>query len=358
MSSRNLLDIINSYDSSSLKPTVKITTPKPKLLSKISFKNAQKFKTMADNMQTAISDKLNPATADQTPTRRRSGIIASMRSDGEHLQKIQTVFYKLAELWKTGQVPPLLQNIQHKAVIDTIIYYDEIPDKEYSEAEYKRIAKLKLTTPKNYQEARNLILSYMVEKPIDKTKQTIDKMERDLIGVKIPGYFSTPLDIVKQILSFADIQPDMKVLEPSAGNGNIADEIKAQFGDSITLSCIEPNYSLREILTLKEHNVIDNNFLKHTGTEYDRIVQNPPFGKPLPALYDVDHVYHAYKLLKDDGILVSIMSHSPFFQDNQKAQEFRNWLDSKDHQVIELGSAFKKSNQSTGVQTKLVVIHK
>ena len=358
MSTRDLLDILNSYDSSSLKPTKKIITPKPKLLSKISFKNAQKFKTLADNMQTAINDKLNPATADQTPTRRRSGIIASMQSDGEHLQKIQTVFYKLAELWKTGQVPPILQAIQHKAVIDTIIYYDVVPEKDWREAEYKRIAKLKLTNPKKYQEARELILSYIEEIPIDKTKQTIDKMERDLIGVKIPGYFSTPLDIVKQMIMFADIQPDMQVLEPSAGNGNIADEIKTQFGDSISLSCIEPNYSLREILTLKEHTIIANDFLKHTEKDYDRIVQNPPFGKPLPALYDVDHLYHAYKLLKDDGILVSIMSHSPFFQDNEKALKFRNWLDSKDHQVIELGSAFKKSNQSTGVQTKLVVIHK
>jgi len=333
MSSRNLLDIINSYDSSSLIPTTKIATSKPILLSKISLKNALKFKTLADNMKTAINNKLHPATADQNPTRKRSQTIASMQSDGEHLQKIQTVFYKLAELWKIGQVPPLLQNIQHKAVIDTIIYYNEIPDKEYNEAEYKRIAKLKFTNPKKYQEARELILSYIKEQPIDTTQRQIDQKERDLIGVKIPGYFSTPLDIVKQMLSFADIQPDMSVLEPSAGNGNIADEIKSQYGDSISLSCIEPNYSLREILTLKEHTIIANDFLKFNSETYDRIVQNPPFGKPLPALYDVDHLYHAYKLLKDDGILVSIMSHSPFFQDNQKAQEFR-----KIQRIIKLSS--------------------
>ncbi len=88
---------------------------------------------------------------------------------------------------------------------------------------------------------------------------------------------------------------------------------------------------------------------------YNRIVMNPPFEN----LADVDHVRHAYELLADGGILVAIMSASPFQRNDYKAQEFRVWLKRMNGETEELpDGSFLESDRSTGVATRLVVIPK
>lgn len=181
----------------------------------------------------------------------------------------------------------------------------------------------------------------------------LKKIEREICLRPIPGFFPTPPDIVELILEHAAIEPGMKVLEPSAGKGNIVDAVRDSCPE-VDLTCIECNSALAEILRLKGHNVINGDFLEHKG-EYDRIVMNPPFEN----LQDIDHVMHAYSLLKEGGILVSIMSESPFFRQDNKAVEFREWLDCLDGVSERLESgAFKNSERSTGVNTRIVYITK
>ena len=88
------------------------------------------------------------------------------------------------------------------------------------------------------------------------------------------------------------------------------------------MSVIEINPTLRDLLETKGYNVVDCDFLEHTG-EYDRIVMNPPFEKG----QDIDHVRHAYELLKPGGKLVAIMSEGSFYRGDKKATEFREWLE-------------------------------
>ena len=57
---------------------------------------------------------------------------------------------------------------------------------------------------------------------------------------------------------------------------------------------------------------------------YDRIVMNPPFSDRR----DVEHVQHAYELLKPGGRLVAIMGEGSFFGSDKKAVAFREWLES------------------------------
>ena len=148
------------------------------------------------------------------------------------------------------------------------------------------------------------------------------RLERRLVGCKIDGFFPTPSPIVKWMLQCADIQPGDKVLEPSAGKGNIADLVR-ELHPGTQLDVIECNHTLRGILTYKGHHVIALDCLEVRNPIYNVVIMNPPFEK----LADIDHVKHAYEnLLADGGQLVSIMGESAFFRSDNKAMVFREWL--------------------------------
>ncbi|TWT58969.1 hypothetical protein KOR42_23560 [Thalassoglobus neptunius] len=187
----------------------------------------------------------------------------------------------------------------------------------------------------------------------------VQKMMRDLIGVKIDGFFPTPDDICELVIQEAGIRDGMKVLEPSAGIGSLADA--AREAADCEVVCVEISSRLREILKAKGHTLDDRrDFLepKLDKDLYDRIVANPPFENGA----DIVHVQHAYEELAEGGRLVSIMSEGPFFRSDSKAEGFRDWLENEvNGWSRQLPSdAFSRGNafRSTGVQTRLVVIDK
>ena len=184
-------------------------------------------------------------------------------------------------------------------------------------------------------------------------KKAIRQKEIELANSKIDGFFPTPKNIVEKMLDEADIKKGEIVLEPSAGKGNIADEIRTRYPDN-ALEVAEINGSLAELLKEKGHNVVGNDFLA-TNKKYDKIIMNPPFEK----LQDIDHVKHAYDMLNPGGRLVAIMSESPFFNSAKKAEVFRTWLEDVGGVSEKLPeNSFKNSERSTGVNTRLVVIDK
>lgn len=182
---------------------------------------------------------------------------------------------------------------------------------------------------------------------IDPVKQA----EMNLVGRKIPGFFPTPKAIVDDMIERADIEPGMKVLEPSAGKGNIADALR-QAGAEV--DAVEPVGDLRTILEAKGHKLVGRDFLEVTDS-YDRIVMNPPFENG----QDMAHVRHAYDLLKPGGKVVAITSEGPFFRQDKAATEFRAWLESVGGTSEKLPEgSFKSSDVPTGVNTRLVEIEK
>lgn len=159
-----------------------------------------------------------------------------------------------------------------------------------------------------------------------RTKQAdpVKVMERELIGKQIPGFFPTPATLGRELVDRADIQPGMAVLEPSAGKGDLADVVKEAQPDA-KLTVIEQNRTLTPILEAKGYAPEATDFLEHKpGEVYDRVVMNPPFENG----QDIDHVRHAYSLLKPGGKLVAIMSEGPFYRQDKKASAFRDWLES------------------------------
>ncbi len=168
---------------------------------------------------------------------------------------------------------------------------------------------------------------------------------------KVFQFFETPTNIVKRIIEIADIQPDMKVLEPSAGKGALA-EPAVKAGGSVV--CVELNPDMGQALLKsgKYQEVFIKDFLSiEDWPIFDRVIMNPPFNN----LQDIDHVMKAWNFLKSGGRLVAIMSESAFFRTTKKAIAFREWLEEHQAMIEPLPEgAFKSSG--TMVRTRIVVI--
>lgn len=183
--------------------------------------------------------------------------------------------------------------------------------------------------------------------------QRIAKLERALLGMDLPGYFPTPPRVVALLVERADIEAGHRVLEPSAGKGNIADALRLIPG--VVLDVVEFNTTLREILEAKGYTLAGQDFLQYHAKGYDRVVMNPPF----EGMQDVDHILHAYDLLAPGGRLVSVASASPFFHKTRKATDFRAWLDKlRGHSERLPEGSFLSSERSVGVNAYLVVVDK
>lgn len=170
---------------------------------------------------------------------------------------------------------------------------------------------------------------------------------------KVFQFFPTPRKVAERLCDLAEINNSTSVLEPSCGKGDLADVIWERHPKS--LFGIELNASMEDVLKNKPYKTfIGWDFLQVTADEaWDRIVMNPPFSNH----QDIDHVLKAYSILAPGGILVSVMSNSPFFRTDKKSVAFREFLEGKNAIVEELPEgAFKESG--TMVKTCIVKIMK
>jgi len=209
----------------------------------------------------------------------------------------------------------------------------------------------------NAQELRAAIREFDGMRESQKAEDPIKKLERDIKTDKFEGldFFPTPIPLANRMVEMADIEPGMKVLEPSAGKGDIAKSIQDAHPDA-DVTAVEVSGKLREIIKAKGLNLSnDRDFLEHEG-EYDRIVMNPPFSKNK----DVEHVRHAYSLLKPGGKIVAIVSEHPFFANDKVSKEFREWFDEVGVSDEKMQDAFKGKDafRQTGVNTRLIEIEK
>ena len=163
------------------------------------------------------------------------------------------------------------------------------------------------------------------------------------------GYFPSPEPVVNRLMELADVKPGMFVLEPSAGQGNIAREI-AQIA---TVDCVELLPDNAKHLMDFSNAVLVSDFLQLQPVQmYDRVVMNPPFERQA----DILHVQHAFKFLKPGGRLVSVMGAGIMFRENKLTREFREFIDENDGEIEQLPEGvFKVSG--TGVSTVIVSLN-
>ncbi|MDH2329173.1 DUF4942 domain-containing protein [Cereibacter sp. SYSU M97828] len=150
---------------------------------------------------------------------------------------------------------------------------------------------------------------------------------RSSVPSKNLAFYPTPAAVAETAVEMARISEGMRVLEPSAGIGNLVWPILAK-GAVVDAVEIHPDRAAALQGRASDRlNVRCANFLSLTPREdYDRIVLNPPF----EGVHYFDHVLHAWAFLKPGGRLVAILPASAEVNETPKHLRFRAWAEKAD----------------------------
>lgn len=183
----------------------------------------------------------------------------------------------------------------------------------------------------------------------EQERQIEDMREQLREGVKVvvaPELFPTPSDLAARMVTRAQIESNQRILEPSAGTGNILTAI-VESNPYTKITAIEINQGLTQILRNNFGSVLVTcmDFLEYQDKEgFDRILMNPPFTKG----EDIKHIQHALELLKPGGRLVAICANGS--RQSEKLKPLSDYWE-------ELPEDTFKS-QGTGVRAVLVTFQK
>lgn len=191
-------------------------------------------------------------------------------------------------------------------------------------------AHLWMTRPELVRKVNKLLAEYYGEVVGDaKAKEDHFRKTGAPLAKRDFDLFPTPDAVAEKVISAAGLHqyvakgeptpPSLRVLEPSAGYGNLAIRAVAA---GCRVDCVEIHADrasgLRSLQGIGELYLAD--FLKlRPNPVYDRVIMNPPF----TGERDIDHVMHAMKFLKPGGYLVSVMSAGTEFRETNKAIAFR-----------------------------------
>lgn len=172
-------------------------------------------------------------------------------------------------------------------------------------------------------------------------------------------FFPTPKPVIDRLCELAELDKIGQatvVMEPSCGDGRMVDAIMKFHPGGLV--CFELNKDMAKYLSGKPYAVEYVDFLTVAREDLgalgvDRVVMNPPFTRH----QDIDHIIHAFGLMNDGGILVSVMSESPFFRTDKKSVAFRTFLDEQGAEIYKLDAGvFHESG--TEIPIRLVKIVK
>jgi methylase of polypeptide subunit release factors len=169
-------------------------------------------------------------------------------------------------------------------------------------------------------EARERLMASEARKSIHRQKSEeaapfVALKETLKTGVKVvsaPQLFPTPPALAVRMAMLADIKDNDRVLEPSAGTGNLLRAI-IDMQPMANVFAVEINRTLCDGLPaslLSSGEAICQDFLTCTTENlgrYDKILMNPPFHKG----EDIAHVKHALSFLERDGVLVALCANGP-----------------------------------------------
>ncbi|WP_298434981.1 hypothetical protein [Ottowia sp.] len=144
-----------------------------------------------------------------------------------------------------------------------------------------------------------------------------------------------------------------RVLEPSAGEGALADEARAAGADVLAVEIHGPS---AQVLRDKGHDVRECDFLSLSPDDiglFDAVIANPPFRRDLGVV----HVNHMWRFLRPGGVLVSLMPPNWQTGRTRVQREFREFADAMGASVETLAAgAFKASGTNVTV-LRIRVLH-
>ena len=175
------------------------------------------------------------------------------------------------------------------------------------------------------------------------------------------NFYPTPETLINRMLSDVDFTMVHTILEPSAGKGNIVDELtkiqerknKWYKTYNFNIDCIELDENLRHILKGKNYRVVYNDFLTYnTMKEYDLIVMNPPFEN------GVKHLLKALEMQSRNGGSIVCLLNAETIK-NQCTNEritLNRILQDNNAKIEFVQNAFVDSERKTDVEIALIKV--
>lgn len=132
------------------------------------------------------------------------------------------------------------------------------------------------------------------------------------------GWFATPAMLCDDLAynyALSSIDPDdyqtLRILEPSAGEGALADALCKFYGiQPAQIRCVETDPWRVAVLRRKGYPVLEGRFQDRVGDLgglFDLVLMNPPFTEPGDKLAYIAHVELAWSLLAPGGALVAVV---------------------------------------------------
>lgn len=164
-------------------------------------------------------------------------------------------------------------------------------------------------------------------------------------------FFPTPPDVIKQMLAGVDVR-DKVVLEPSAGKGNIVDELNRLGAEVLTF---EKNQDLATIV-MDKSKYLGRDFMEATKEQLshiDFIIMNPPFSR------DEQHILHAWDIAPE-GCQIIALCNSETVNNQYSTHRKRLGRVIADYGDAsqDLGDCFSTSERKTNVNVSLVRLFK
>ena len=162
------------------------------------------------------------------------------------------------------------------------------------------------------------------------------------------NFFPTPRELIKEILPKGFWRYDC-ILEPSAGKGNIVDEIKSE-RENLMVDCIEIEPELQATLRGKGYAVVGSDFLTFEPQyHYDLIVMNPPFDK------GAAHLLKAPSIQRNGGRVICILNaetlKNPYSNERKMLVQKLKTLNAS---IVYKTNSFASAERTTNVEIAVV----
>ena len=182
---------------------------------------------------------------------------------------------------------------------------------------------------------------------------------------ELKNFYPTPQILIEKMVKKINrdiLKSDIKILEPSAGRGDIVDYINDNCNKvtgyynlkRLDIDCIELNSNLQKILIGKKLRVIYDNFLEFsTYKDYDLIIMNPPFDN------GEKHLLKAISLIENRGGQIICLLNAETLKNPYSIyrKDLINKFDKLNAKVEFFKDEFKKADRKTNVEIALIDIY-
>ncbi|GAA5514052.1 nucleoid occlusion protein [Deinococcus carri] len=181
-----------------------------------------------------------------------------------------------------------------------------------------------------------------------------------LDGDKLPkrnplAYFPTPEPVIAEMVKRIWPWPNgSRFLEPSAGEGAIADDLWNRHG--VYPDCIELDEDRAQVIRKKGYRVVGRDFLAFTPeTPYDYVLMNPPFTVDGDTQTYITHIEHALKCLRPGGELVAVVPGGFAWLSRKRVAAFREFCEQ--HAQSPLHEFAPDTFKASGTSVATCLIH-